>query len=415
MINKQAIVKWLTLTLWVSVGIGIVILLVAAIQKKDAKHCSQVNIYIKGVSNNAFVDEKDIRTMITTFVGGDPQGKAVSFFNLRAMEGYLKKNIWVKSAELFFDNNQVLQVNVVEREPMARVFTTTGSTFYIDDSVAMLPLSEKFSARLPVFTNFPSDNAVLSKADSNLLRDVLNLSLAIQKDSFAMSMIDQVDITVQRTFLLVPKIGEQMIVFGDASNAEEKLAKMKLFYKDAMTKAGWDYYSEINLQFKDQVVAKRKGAEDIAADSARALQLMQLIAANAEKQSADSMQLMLPDNDPGAFNDDLILQSREREEAEEAAAAAAENNAVSPAAALSKPLPLKAVVGKPATTISAPVKKATADKSVPTVTTKQTTTKPIVKQSTDKKVIKPVVKPISKPQVKPAVPKKTGTTPANDY
>ena len=54
-----------------------------------------------------------------------------------------------------------------EREPVARVFTVAGSTFYIDDELTQLPLSEKFSARLPVFTNFPSDNKVLAKADSS--------------------------------------------------------------------------------------------------------------------------------------------------------------------------------------------------------------------------------------------------------
>ncbi|MBK6829167.1 MAG: hypothetical protein IPG86_20990 [Chitinophagaceae bacterium] len=61
---------------------------------------------------------------------------------------------------------------VEEREPVARIFTSGGNTFYIDSSNTMLPLSEKFSARLPVFTGFPSEAKVLSKADSNLLNDI---------------------------------------------------------------------------------------------------------------------------------------------------------------------------------------------------------------------------------------------------
>ena len=98
---------------------------------------------------------------------------------------------------------------------MARVFTTTGATFYIDNGLTILPLSEKFSARLPVFTNFPSDRKVLSKADSSLLMGIKNVGIGIQKDSFSMAMIEQVDITPQRIFEMVPKIWYQVIVFGD--------------------------------------------------------------------------------------------------------------------------------------------------------------------------------------------------------
>jgi len=230
------------------------------------------------------------------------------------MERELQKNIWVKSAELFFDNNEMLQVIVNEREPVARVFTTTGTSFYIDRDGAMLPLSEKFSARLPVFTDFPSDKIVLSKADSILLKDIKTISLEIQKDSFRMAMIEQVDITPQRTFEMMPKIGNQLIVFGDASAAAEKFEKLELFYKNVMTKAGWNYYSIINLQYKNQVVAKRRGAEDFSADSLRTLQVMQMIATNAEKQASDSLQTMLQDNDKNTLDSSMIQHSIQRDE-----------------------------------------------------------------------------------------------------
>ena len=314
-------------------------------------------------------------------------------FDLKAMESDLKKNIWVKTAQLFFDNNQVLEVNIFEREPLARIFTTTGTTFYIDSSIAMLPLSDKFSARLPVFTNFPSDKKVLSKTDSALLKDILVLSTAIQKDSFAMAMFDQIDITVQRTFQLIPKIGTQLIVFGDASDAEEKLKKLKLFYKDAMVKAGWKYYSEINVQYKNQVVAKRKGAEDVAADSLRTLQLMQLIAANAEKQSADSMQLMVPDNDRNSTNIDLIDQSVERDDNDGGASAVTVTDKAKPVA--------------PAKTQTTPV--------INQEVKKVTVAKPLVTKINKSVVVKPALKPVNKQPAKPAVLKKPPAKPNNDY
>lgn len=313
--NKRYSIKNILLTgLWIAIGAGSVVLLVAAIKIKDTHRCKGIEINIEGVNTNFFVDKSDILNSIRTIENGDPVGKATGSFNLKMMETELEKDVWIKAAELFFDNNEVLQVNVQEREPVARVFTTTGTTFYIDKELAILPLSEKFSARLPVFTNFPSDRKVLSKADSSLLMDIKNVSVAIQEDSFSMAMIEQVDINPQRVFEMVPKIGNQVIVFGDGTDVEEKLYKLKTFYKEIMVKAGWNKYSVINVQYKNQVVAKRKGAEDIMADSLRTLQIMQLIVERALKQANDSLQIIQQDNDRNTVDSSMIQQSIQRDE-----------------------------------------------------------------------------------------------------
>ena len=308
-------------TVWIALGGATIFLLVAAIQTKEANRCKGIEINIHGVSNNFFVDKKDILNAITAAEKTNPVGKAIGSFNLKKMEAELEKDVWIKSAELFFDNNEILQVTVQEREPVARVFTVAGSTFYIDDELTQLPLSEKFSARLPVFTNFPSDKKVLSKMDSSLLMDIKNISLALQKDSFCMAMIEQVDITPQRIFEMTPKIGNQLIVFGDGTDVDLKLNKLILFYKEIMVKAGWNNYSVINVQYKNQVVAKRRGAEDIVADSLRTLQLMNMIAERAKKEANDSLQIILPDNNRNTVDSTMIQQSIQRDDNYESPAA----------------------------------------------------------------------------------------------
>ncbi len=313
--KRYSIKNILGITLWSVFGAGMLVLLVAAIKKKDAQHCRGVEINIKGVNNNFFVDKKDILNSITAIETEDPVGKAIGSFNLKQMETALQRNIWIKTAQLFFDNNEILQVNVYEREPIARVFTSSGATFYIDDELAILPLSEKFSARLPVFTNFPSDKKVLSRADSSLLMDIRTVSLALQADSFRMAMIEQVDINADRLFEMVPKIGNQVIVFGDASDVEEKFNKLQLFYKEIMVKAGWKRYSVINVQYKNQVVAKKKDAADITADSIRTLQIMQMIVARAQQQTNDSLQLIQQqDNERNTVDSTIVQQSIERDD-----------------------------------------------------------------------------------------------------
>ncbi len=302
--------------LWVTIGAGTVVFLAAAIQKKDSKKCEGIDINISGASNNFFIDKSDVKKIITKYAGQNAIGKPIDQFNLVGMETALKKDVWIRNAELFFDNNEILQVTVEEREPVARVFTEGGSTFYIDSTNMMLPLSEKFSARVPVFTGFPAEVKILSLIDSNLLNDIKTISVLIQQDSFLMALIDQVDITEQRNFEMIPKLGNQVIVFGDASDAPKKFKKLQLFYKKVITNMGWNRYSIINLQYKDQVVAKIKGADDVSADSLRTKQMMEIIASNAAKHAEDSTL--------GVFQDDrknndssMIQQSIQREESGE--------------------------------------------------------------------------------------------------
>ncbi len=315
--RRYSIKKILLALLWVTVGTGTTVLLVAAIKKKDAAKCTNIEITITGIEKTGdqkFVDDDDILATIKKFSDGNPGGRSIGAFDLQKIEMELEKSKWVKNAELFFDNNDILKVNLQEREPVARVFTTGNRSFYIDTALAVLPLSDKFSARLPVFTGFPSDNIVLSAADSSVLNGVKEISLAIQKNSFLMGMIEQVDITPQGRFEMIPKIGNQLIVFGDAGAIEEKFNKLELFYKEVMVKTGWNKYSVLNVQYMNQLVATRRGAEDKTADSVRTLQIMQLIAANAAKQAEDSLQTILPDNNNNTADSSMIQQSIQRED-----------------------------------------------------------------------------------------------------
>jgi cell division protein FtsQ len=63
--------------------------------------------------------------------------------NLAGMERLLEKSSWVADAEIYFDSQDVLHITATERQPIARIFTTTGTSFYIDSSGRKLPFVAK--------------------------------------------------------------------------------------------------------------------------------------------------------------------------------------------------------------------------------------------------------------------------------
>jgi len=399
--KRYSIKNILLTTLWIAIGSGAVVLLVAAVYKKDSKHCKGIEINISGVSTNFFIDKNDVKKIITAYAGPDAVGKPISDFNLVGMETALKKDVWIQGAEMFFDNNEVLQVSVEEREPVSRIFTAAGGTFYIDSSNMMLPLSEKFSARVPVFTNFPSEAKILSEADSSLLNDIKRISIQIQSDSFLMAMIDQVDITTQRSFEMIPKIGNQVIIFGDGSDVEHKFKKLELFYKKVIMKMGWNRYSVINLQYRNQVVAKIRGKDDVSADSLRTIQMMEIIAANAAKFSEDTARNAMQQDERKTNDSSMIQESMQRDELGEIS-----NTDEEPKPQGKPTAPVERPMMKPA---AKPVEKPPAKPAVKTV--QKTVAKPVVLKKPPPAKPKP---PAEKPKQGNEKPKATMPK-KNDY
>ncbi len=252
--KSRKIWRFIAATLWISAGITLIIFLVAAMRRRDDKLCSGLKIEIIDVKNNLFADKNDIGGMIN-YMAPQIKNRPINDFNLRQMEKTLEGNVWIKDAELYFDNNEVLQVKVKEREPIARIFTESGNSYYIDKEFVRLPLSTKFSASVPVFTNCPLDKTKWNKADSSVLTQIVSISSFLMNDAFWMAQIEQVACTAQNQFILYPQIGDHSIILGDGNNLEAKFRKLFIFYKEVLAKTGWDRYSTINVQFKDQVVA----------------------------------------------------------------------------------------------------------------------------------------------------------------
>ena len=283
--------KIFTQTLWILAGIGMIVLLGAAMQRKNQKQCMDIKIEITGVERHMFIDEKDVLSILNS--AGPVAGNPVADVNLKAMETVLERNPWVKNAEMFLDNNQLLQVLIEERQPVARVFTMEGNSFYLDSAAMRLPLSEKLSARVPIFTGFPSDRKVLARPDSTLLLSIVQLGQYIIADSFWMAQVAQIEITPQANFELVPVLGDHVVALGNGDDLAGKLRRLYIFYQNAWLQNGIHTYEKLDVQYDNQVVAVRKGTTRAMVDSARSREIMNNLVAQAQAVLKDSSLLGL--------------------------------------------------------------------------------------------------------------------------
>lgn len=230
---------------------------IAAMEKRDQQVCHQIDIEVQGASQTLFIDRNDIINMLTANGGRKIKGQQIRSLHLKELEVALGKNVWLESADLFFDKNATLQVRVRENIPIGRIFSTTGNSWYIDSAGHRLPLSDKFSARLPVFTGFPTDKRNLSTQDSILLHRIKSIAGFLHANPFWMAQVTAINITPEKQFEIYPLVGSHIIELGDGQDLDKRFGRLDLFYKQVMQQTGPNAWSRLKIQYDKQVIAVR--------------------------------------------------------------------------------------------------------------------------------------------------------------
>ncbi len=256
---------------WSLLAVATITLLVAAMYTKDNQLTANVTIQVAPATNGDFVQQREVQEVLGR--NGARKGAPLNTVNLNNIELQLEKNPWIQQAEAYYDNRRNLHVLITTRVPIARVFTVSGNSFYIDSACIKMPLVDIHPERMLLFTSFPSDNKKLSVPDSLLMQDIKHIATFIEQDSFWMAQTAQIDITPEGKFVLIPVMGNQQIILGDAGNLPQKFQALKAFYMQAWKTLGLEKYAVLNLEYAGQLVATRRGAYNPHADTSKAIAL----------------------------------------------------------------------------------------------------------------------------------------------
>jgi cell division protein FtsQ len=278
---KINIRKILSTMIWGCIGAGVLVLLVAAIRYRNNNICKGYVISLTGTS----IPKKDILALLAPTGAPKIQDRPVQSFDLHRLEMTLARNIWVQKSRLFFDNNNVLHVEVIERTPVTRIFAEDGSSFYLDSAGVRLPLLTAVPVRLPVFTGYPARH----QADSLLVAGVRRISAFLREDTFWMAQIEQINITPDRTFELEPENGNYRVTLGDGNDVAAKFHRLLLFDEQVLSRVGLERYDRIDVSYSGQVVALRKGGDQRRYDSLQGLNNIRQLIRTAQQLQPDTL------------------------------------------------------------------------------------------------------------------------------
>lgn len=230
-------------------------------QENIACEALQVNFIRKG--EGALVTADEVRVLVNKLCRASEDG--VSGLNTTELEKAVEEIPAVKNAEVFRRINGEVGIEIEQRVPVCRVHDLSGSQFYLDETGEPFPVSENYTARVPLVNgnlNEPyKKRRGQMQSDSirkiSKLDDISALFACIRKDPFRQALVEQVWVNEQGEFEIVPKIDDHLILFGDTTEMDGKFNKLKIFYEEGLNTKGWNIYKTVNLKYKNQIICKK--------------------------------------------------------------------------------------------------------------------------------------------------------------
>jgi cell division protein FtsQ len=244
--------------IWLTLIAGITALLFFSVIRKSNAKVKTLEVTVVGVSENErIISEKEVKQILELAAGKTITNKNIKTLNLRKLESKLNKDKRIERADLYFDSKNKLHARIVQKKPIMRVIEQTGAEYYLDENGKQIPVTRGSAVRVPLVTGVRDTfkTGFIKSDKPSKLKSVFEIMKYVSKDAFLTSLIEQAHIEMDSIgdIVLIPKIGREKLIFGDASDIEAKFDNLKIFYRDGMPKLGWSRYKTLNLKYSQQV------------------------------------------------------------------------------------------------------------------------------------------------------------------
>lgn len=257
---KQKILKILCL-------IPVLYLIVIPVFMSDSSGsalCRGVSIDLKDSSVYHFVTKRSLLNLV--HASGKILGRPVREIPVAEIEEKIRGIREIRNAEVYVAVDGTIHIYADQRNPVMRVIPDGGGDFFIDEDGVLVRKRNLYNPRLHIvggnitITQKMLDGiSILDTAIKNsILKDIFFLVGYIKDDDFWSAQIDQIYVNGNNGIDLIPRVGNHVIHIGTTESLDSKLRNLRAFYDKVLPEVGWNKYSLINLEYKDQIVCKKR-------------------------------------------------------------------------------------------------------------------------------------------------------------
>ena len=215
----------------------------------DVAVCEELKVTMVDTLHKGFITPSEVERLLHK-AGLHPVGKSMDSIDALKIERLLQENPFVKHTTCYKMPGGKVNVIVAQRLPIMRIMPANSSCYYVDErGEAMKPLN--YNADLVVATGH---------VDSTFIKEkLINFGLYLKENEFWNDQITQINVLPNHHVDLVTRVGSNLLVhFGEADSIARKFNNLKTFYEKVLPEVGWNTYKEINLEYVNQIVCKKR-------------------------------------------------------------------------------------------------------------------------------------------------------------
>ena len=259
--------SWIKNILWLAFIVLIFVVMGFINSSKNSQVVGLPDVQIDVFEDQLFLTKDDI---IERLKGQELVSEKMTYaeVDIYKIERFLEQMNEVKNVTVFMNSGNFWEIKIELKQAIARLFNLDGSSCYLDKDGNLLPTSTNYSAHVVTVngyineTDYTKNVQTVINNDSlrtiEIIDDLYAISDYVCLNNFLSAQITHVYINANKEFELIPRVGNQRILFGKAENIAGKFKKLEVFYKEGISNAGWNKYDTINIMYKNQVVCLKR-------------------------------------------------------------------------------------------------------------------------------------------------------------
>ncbi len=264
--NKWSNISWRQVGI-VSAYVGLFSLLITltafSTQHQNRLKCWNVEVEIKDNGSGFPMMSPEEVLVLCNEANSGVVGRLSNEIDVPEIKRYLMIQPFIRRASVYETLDGRCQVTVELKRPIAQVIDSSGVMMYIDQEGWTLPMKEGFAADVPIFTGkfrTPILSGRIGEDDraNAFHHDILQMAKVIAQQPLWDAQVDQMYWAPRVGWVMYPRMGSQVIRFGEAMNFDKKMNNLFVFYSNTLPHIDLEKYDTLDARFINQIIGVKR-------------------------------------------------------------------------------------------------------------------------------------------------------------
>ena len=238
--------KFLKISVWV-LTIAAIACLWYYTHKEHVEHpLKGLELTLIRANEHGFID-KDVEYQKIMAICDTAVNTDITKIPIDSVRKYISSIPWAIYTEANITFDEVLMVNIIECQPIMRIFYKDGRSVYLDEEGNVYPSKDGYTMHLLIGSGNVTKNDVPK---------VFKVMKSILNNSYSKCCVKQVYFDGRNYELVLNNI-DLKVILGDDNDVDEKLMNMEYFFGQMQGSPDLQNYSKISFNYLNQVVCTK--------------------------------------------------------------------------------------------------------------------------------------------------------------